>query len=263
MAKYEITTINGYAIQSTELAKASSNIIKLVESIKTGYIRLGKELANLRDRKLYELMTKEDGTAYGYIEYCDEVLGVKKSALYRALNAYERVYVPLNELPNSVSAQALLKLPDVSMSDLATLGTAEAVKTFALTCDDKKVSLDGLTTREFAVLVKAYIKGNSKPDDTNDNTPEVDNNKQEIIVQAAKDQAAEIKADVISNYPADVVAATAAEDDNAADDDFNNDVYDLLVKIIECEDHKINVTDDNYKLVKTLALKIMRKYYNV
>lgn len=216
MAKYETVNINGYAIQSAELGKVSTTIIKLVDNIKTGYIKLGRELVNLRDRKLYELMSKEDGTTYGFIEYCDEILGVKKAALYRAINAYERVFVPLNELPNSASAQALLKLPDVSMSELATIGSAEAVKMFALECDDSGISFDNVTTRDFAKFVKEYTRAKKgvENDAENAETLPPDNIAEQRQVEAIKEAkaiAADVRADAESSYPKDLASAEEME----------------------------------------------------
>lgn len=229
MGKYEIANINGYAIQSAELGKVSTTIIKLVDNIKTGYIKLGRELVNLRDRKLYELISKGNGETFGFIEYCDEVLGVKKAALYRAMNAYERVFVPLNELPDSISAQALLKLPDVSMSELATLGSAEAVKMFALECDDSGISFDNVTTREFAKFVKEYtrakrgIENDAEKAETlpPDNTAE---QRQAEAIKEAKAIAADVRADADSFYSTDLANA-----ENVEGEEDMNAKYDLLV----------------------------------
>lgn len=216
MAKYEIASINGYAIQSAELGKVSATIIKLVDNIKTGYIKLGRELVNLRDSKLYELMSKENGGTFGFIEYCDEVLGIKKTAIYRAMNAYERVYLPLIELPDSASAKALLKLPDVSMSELATLGSAEGVKMFALECDDSGITFDSVTTREFARFLKEYTraKRGSENDDESREVPPPDNTAEQRQVEAIKEAkaiAAEVEADAVNSYLADLASAENAE----------------------------------------------------
>lgn len=262
MGKYEITSINGYAIYSAELGKVSNTIIKLVDNIKTGYIKLGRELVTLRDRKLYEVMHKDNGERYGFIEYCDEVLGVKKAALYRAMNAYERVFVPLNELPNSVSAQALLRLPDVSMSELATLGSAEAVKMFALDCDDNNISLDSVTTREFAKFVKEYARSKKTVEGcpetvmsvSSDNTAE---QRQQEEIKEAKAMVAQVEADAVNSYLVDLASAEKIEEEEAATSRYDMLVYQLVRGVLT--DYNVTSSQSNKDWYK--AAQILRDEY--
>lgn len=117
------TTFNGYTLTNSELIKKTNKINKLSEQIKSNYFKIGVELIEIRDKKLYEQANEPE--LQTFIGFCENVLCLSRSTTYRILSTTEKVFIPLSQMQTDV-----LSLPDVALSKLTTLENPEEVIRF-------------------------------------------------------------------------------------------------------------------------------------
>lgn len=154
----------GYQITEPMLRKATEQIAKLADNIKSNYVKMGALFIKVRDDNLYTnfptTRLNDDGTPAEatLADYAAECFGISKSALYRMISVTEKVYQPLLALQAedcSAITTTLLSLPDSALNSMVGFGGYDGLADFVKWLDDQNKELPA-TVRGFADVCREY-----------------------------------------------------------------------------------------------------------
>lgn len=220
------TVVCGHQIAAPELRKATEQIARLANNLKSNYIKMGALFIKVRDEQLYKgfptARRNEDGTraTATLAEYAEECFGLSKSALYRMINVTENIYQPLLQLQaegcSSMPAE-LLSLNDSSLNAMSGFSGYDGLAGFVKWIDEDyngQVHPKDMSVRKFSNLCRHYIDHlnqntevfNEKVDAPQENNGEA-SAKQEVIkdnVKELQEAAKEIRARAEETVPEEV-----------------------------------------------------------
>lgn len=228
------TLVCGYQIAEPTLRKATEQIAKLANNIKSNYVKMGALFIKVRDDNLYTnfptTRLNDDGTSVEatLADYAAECFGISKSALYRMISVTEKVYQPLLALQAegcSSMPTVLLSLPDSALNSMVGFGGYDGLADFVNWLDSRAEELPA-TVRGFADVCHEYTDylecKQKNAEKTVEMPPETKNKEREAIKETVKQ---------LQKNADEIRESAEKEPSESAEESFEEAVFDLLETI--------------------------------